>query len=114
MVEEEVVAVGADNESSMCKAGFASDEELFIDPIICVVPVPEMAPLRDFSKSAPSGYPLPAPQEDELLTWQRSVSRDWDFPGRRQKPRLENRTGRRCGCVRSMRKCELGEPCQTA
>ena len=34
MAEEEVVAVGADIESSMCKAGFASDEELFINPII--------------------------------------------------------------------------------
>ena len=80
MAEEEVVAVGADNESSMCKAGFASDEELFIDPIIYVVHVPEMAPLRDFFKSAPSGFPLPAPQEDELLTWQRGVCKGLGLP----------------------------------
>ena len=34
-------------------------------------------------------------------------ARDWDFPGRRQKPRLEKRTGWRCGCARSVRKCEV-------
>ena len=35
--------------------------------IHCVVPIAQMASLRDFFKLAPSGSSLPVPREDELL-----------------------------------------------
>ena len=51
---------------------------------------------RDFFKPAPSWSSLPR-------ACQKMCTRDWNFPVRRQKPRPENRTSRRCGFVHEVR-----------
>ena len=48
--------------------------------IRCVVPITQMASLRDFFKPAPSGSSLPVPREDELLTWQKDVCKGLGLP----------------------------------